>query len=233
LIHFDKQPLRDAIVISVVVHVVGACAVAVAVGPRLTPQPEPLAVTFLGAIAEENLLSPLVSSKESLVSRREVKKRVFQDRALDSVWESSLEDVARALPQRDVRIAERSQGKRFFRVAHQEAVKAQPLSSPRGFEVEGPAASRAVVYVPEMGEVFDVPSVLLVRDIEVRVKFWISERGLVIQTAPEQSSGYPIADVWASRYLLQCRFSAVQESASEENGWGIATLPLTRWAQTE
>lgn len=91
------------------------------------------------------------------------------------------------------------------------------------FLIEGPAAEREIIFKPKP---LTVPHGLYGDRDEyiIRLKFFVSDNGLVYEVEPVISSGYPEVDLRAIRYLKGWRFSPLYPTGENGTAWGIVTV---------
>ncbi|MBL7156926.1 MAG: energy transducer TonB [Candidatus Omnitrophica bacterium] len=92
--------------------------------------------------------------------------------------------------------------------------------------IEGPASEREIIFSPEE---LTVPRGLY-DDTEgyvVKLKFFLSNNGIVREIEPVASSGYPEIDLRAIEFLKKWRFSPLSMVEKDKSIWGIVTIKVT------
>jgi len=91
--------------------------------------------------------------------------------------------------------------------------------------VEGPAQNREIIFKPEP---LTVPRGLYsdAEDYVIKLKFYVSNNGIVRDVEPVASSGYPQLDLEGIRFLKAWRFSPSDMAKDDESDWGIVTVRI-------
>jgi len=91
--------------------------------------------------------------------------------------------------------------------------------------IEGPAASREIIFKPES---LTMPPGLYSGENEhtVKLKFYVSDKGIVRDVEPVISSGYPEIDMAAMKSIRRWRFSPLSIVEKENPMWGTVTLKI-------
>ena len=91
--------------------------------------------------------------------------------------------------------------------------------------VEGPIQERELIFKPQP---VTVPRGLYSDDERyiVKVKFFVSENGIVRDVEPLQSSGYPEIDLRAIRFVKNWRFSPGSTSEEDNSSWGVTSVTV-------
>jgi len=91
--------------------------------------------------------------------------------------------------------------------------------------LEGPAGKREIIFKPAP---LSVPRSLYGASEEyiVKLKFFVSEKGVVHDIEPVVSSGYPEIDLKAIRFLTKWRFSPLNLAENEGFAWGIVRVKI-------
>ena len=91
--------------------------------------------------------------------------------------------------------------------------------------IEGPAQNREIIFKPES---LTIPRGLYsdAEDYVIKLKFFVSNNGIVRDIEPVVSSGYPELDLEGIRFLKAWRFSPSGLAKDDESDWGIATVRI-------
>ncbi|MGB2705546.1 MAG: TonB family protein [Candidatus Omnitrophota bacterium] len=91
--------------------------------------------------------------------------------------------------------------------------------------VEGPAAERGIIFKPNFPA---VPRGLYGDNEEyaVKLKFFVSDNGLVYDVEPVLSSGFPEIDMEATKFLKRWRFSPSGAAKEAKSRWGVVTITV-------
>ena len=91
--------------------------------------------------------------------------------------------------------------------------------------IEGPAGKREIIFKPAS---LTVPRSLYGGREEyiVKLKFFISNDGVVHDIEPIVSSGYPEIDLKAMRFLRKWRFSPLSLAENDKSTWGIVKVRI-------
>ncbi|MBN1353523.1 MAG: energy transducer TonB, partial [Candidatus Omnitrophica bacterium] len=93
------------------------------------------------------------------------------------------------------------------------------------FKIEGPAGEREIIFRPET---FTIQRGLYGDKEEhvVRLRFFVSDNGIVYDVKPLISSGYPGIDLQAIRFLKRWRFSPSRSDQDKAAVWGDITVKM-------
>lgn len=91
--------------------------------------------------------------------------------------------------------------------------------------IEGPAGKREIIFKPAS---LTVPRSLYGGREEyiVKLKFFMSNDGVVHDIEPIVSSGYPEIDLKAIRFLRKWRFSPLSLAENDKSAWGIVKVRI-------
>ena len=85
------------------------------------------------------------------------------------------------------------------------------------FGIEGPIASRKILYRPPL------PKVITEHSVQVKLKFWVTSDGIVDQVIPIERGGTKM-ELVAIHFLKKWRFEPLSPSIKQERQWGVLTV---------
>ncbi|MFH1406708.1 MAG: energy transducer TonB [Candidatus Omnitrophota bacterium] len=95
-------------------------------------------------------------------------------------------------------------------------------------QIKGPAASREVVFKPQLPGLVRWPQKIEqdmdVDSFEVEVKFWVSPEGKVQFVEKLRSCGYFEVDTMATRYMRMWQFAPLKTADGKSSQWGRVKL---------
>ncbi|MBN2381531.1 hypothetical protein JXQ70_01485 [bacterium] len=84
-------------------------------------------------------------------------------------------------------------------------------------QIEGPVASRMVIFKPTL------PTVSLETSMVITLKFWVFPDGTVGKIIPEKKANAELEQI-AMNYLKQWRFTALPREVRQEEQWGVISI---------
>jgi len=230
---FKDKAFNISILISTAWHLFWIFAVIVVVTPTVQPRDVYQEVDFLGPILEKTAFDIMVENvspqSETLYARSALfvnniylRPRGPERKILNGVMEEPIVEKLSVILQRygrDDKEIPTYFSEEIRMIYERSITKTLPLS------IEGPAKRREIMYKP------DKPSVLrgLYDDSNeylVKLKFFLSEDGLVRDVEPVISSGYPDIDLEGIKFLKRWRFSPSSQEEDTGEIWGIVTVKI-------
>jgi len=233
---FKDGAFNASVLISIVWHLFWISAVGIAVAPEVRPGNAYPEIGFLGPILEKTAFDLMAEEvkpqSETLYARsamfldsvhlkpegpgRKVLKEFMPEGMLDR-FTFSLHDYVKDTKEVPLYLAG---GMKMIR-----AKSGDNLSRPF---VEGPAAEREIIFRPG---ILTVPLGLYgeAEEYAVKLRFAISDNGLVCDVEPVISSGYLEIDLSATRFLKKWRFSplrTVEKEKTRPSAWGAVTVKV-------
>ncbi|MFH1594330.1 MAG: energy transducer TonB [Candidatus Omnitrophota bacterium] len=231
---FKDRTFNLSILFSVCWHLFWIVLIGIIVTPAVQTSDVYQEVVFLGPILEKTAFDLMVEGvkpqAETLYSRtavyldriylkpegpsRKVSKEFIPDAILNR-FSFSLRDYFKDKKDTPLYFAEDIRIARFDELSERE----EPAS------VQGPAKEREIIFKP------DGPTVPrgLYSDVDtytVRLKFFISNNGIVYDVEPVVSSGSPGIDLEALRFLKRWRFSPDNLENKDKSAWGVVTVEV-------
>ncbi len=227
---FSDRIFSLSIAFSTVWHLFWICVVGIAITPSVRPANLHQEVGFLGPILEKTAFDLLTENVNPQAETLYSSSVLFQD-------EIYLKPEG---PERKVRKeflpGALSDGFVFFLrdyvndtreiqpyLAHIAGVKYEGPDHIEAPGIKGPAADRGIIFKPGLP---DIPAGLYGdnKEYAVKLKFFVSRKGLVYGVAPVVSSGFPEIDMEATKSLKRWRFSPSSGEKKSESDWGIITV---------
>jgi len=227
---FRDRAFNISILFSTAWHLFWMCAICVVVTPTVHPRDVYQEVTFLGPILEKTAFDLMVDNVapqgETLYARSTLfmhsvylkpkgpERKVLGEFSPD-ILVNRFSVISRGYMKNDKEIP-------TYVLDRINILYRDKSDSLLEIPAEGPAGNREVIFKPKQAT---VPKGLYSNADEyvVRLKFFISDNGIVYDLEPVISSGYPEIDLLAVKYLKGWRFS-LPHPQEEKNIWGIVTV---------
>ena|GEM_PF-1220202 len=221
-----------SIIFSTVWHLFWICAIGIVVTPSVQPTGVHQEIGFLGPILEKTAFDLLTENAKPQAETLYASSALFHDKAYlrpeGPARKVRKESLPEALPDKFVfYLREHVNDMREIPpyLAYAVGGKRYTSDNKGAFEPEGPAAERAVIFKPD----FPAVPAGLYGDCEkytVKLKFFLSDKGLVYDVMPVVSSGFPEVDMEAMKFLRRWRFSPSDVRKKHESGWGILAITV-------
>ena len=230
---FKDKALNLSILFSTVWHLFWIFSVGIIVAQDAQPGNLYQEVTFLGPILEKTAFELMVEDVTPPAETLYAKRAFF----LDNVYlkpEGPKRKVLKEFTSQVTRDRFIFSLKRFFKDTKEvplyfpEDIKASyretGKKAPPAF-IEGPAGKREIIFKPAA---LSVPRGLYGgrKEYIVKLKFFVSEKGVAHDIEPVVSSGYPEIDLKAIRFLGKWRFSPLGLAENERPPWGIVKVKI-------
>ena len=229
---FSDRVFNLSIVFSTVWHLFWICAIGIVVTPSVQPTNVHQEIGFLGPILEKTAFDLLAEDVKPQAETLYVSSALFHDKVFlkpeGPGRKVRKEFLPEALPDRFVFfLREYIKDTREIPpyLAYTTGVSRLGPESKKAPELEGPAAERGIIFKPDFPA---VPAGLYGDSEEyvVKLKFFVSGKGLVYDVAPVVSSGFPEIDMEATKFLKRWRFSPFTAGKKSESDWGIVTVAI-------
>lgn len=232
VILFTDRIFNLSIVFSTIWHLFWICAIGIVVTPSVQPTNVHQNIGFLGPILEKTAFDLLAESAKPQVETLYASSALFHDkiylRPEGPARKVRKEFLPEALPDRFVFfLREYIKDTREIPpyLTHATGVSRLGPDGGEAPELEGPAAERGILFKPDFPA---VPAGLYGDSEEyvVKLKFFISGKGLVYDVAPIVSSGFPAIDMEAMKFLKRWRFSPRAAEKKPEFDWGLVKVAV-------
>ena len=229
---FSDRVYNLSIVFSTVWHLFWICAIGIVVTPSVQPTNVHQEIDFLGPILEKTAFDILVENVKPQAETIYASSALFHDKVYlrpeGPGRKVRKEFLPEALPDRFIfflREYIKDTREILPYPGHIRGVTSRMPGDKKTPALKGPAAERGIIFKP------DVPAVPagLYGDSEeyvVKLKFFVSGKGLVYDVAPVVSSGFFKIDMEATKFLKRWRFSPSAAGKKPESDWGIVTVAI-------
>ncbi len=232
VILFSDRIFNLSIVFSTIWHLFWICAICIVVTPSVQPTNVHQEIGFLGPILEKTAFDFLTEDVKPQAETLYASSTLFHDKVYlrpeGPGRKVRKELLPEALPEGFVFFL-----REYLRdtreippyLAHTTGVIRHSPGDKKAPELKGPAAERGIIFKPDFHA---VPAGLYGDSEEyvVKLKFFVSGKGLVYDVAPVVSSGFPEIDMEATKFLKRWRFSPPAAEKKSEPDWGIATVVI-------
>lgn len=230
---FQNKNLNLAILFSTAWHLFWMSVIGIVVTPSVQPTEAYQEIGFLGPILEKTAFDLMVEEVKPQAETLYAKSALF----LDEVYlrprgprRKILKEFAADTPRHRFAFFKNfMKGAREIPLYARKGIRpSRPKAGKKGlpFVVEGPAGEREVIFKPSLLTV----SRALYGDAEgyrVKLKFFVSGKGIVYDPKPVVSSGYPEIDLRTMRFLKSWRFSPLRVAGKDKPAvWGTVTIPV-------
>jgi len=230
---FRNKIFNRALLFSSLWHLFWIFAVIIVVTPTVQPSTIYQEVGFLGPILEKTafdfMLEGIVPQAETLYAR---------DVAfIDNVYLKPKGPKRKVLKEVIPKIKKENfsfvlekylKGSKEIPIYVSEKIKMMYASQkPNGSlsQIDGPAGKRDIVFKP--GPLRVLPGLYGDSDeYTVKLKFFVSNKGIVRDIEPVISSGYPEVDMKAVKFLKNWRFSSLSAAKRDKLDWGAVTIKI-------
>lgn len=230
---FKDRAFNLSLLFSSAWHLLWICLIGIIITPSVQPSNFYQEVDFLGPILEKTAFDLMVEEAtpqaETLYARTTFfqekvylkpsgpKRKVLKEFIPGTLREDfvvSLQDYLR--DKKEVSRYSVGDISTFYREKKDDA----PLTV-----IEGSAGKREVIFKPKLTK---VPRGLYgnAEKYFVKLRFFISNDGIVYDVEPLASSGYTRIDLQAVRFLRRWRFSPLSLAEKDKSTWGIVTVKV-------
>ena len=230
---FKDRAFNLSILFSTALHLFWIFAVCIIVTPSVQPSDAYQEVAFLGPILEKTAFDLMVEEIKPQAETLYARSTLFLDKIYLKPKGPDRKVLKGSIPSAVLnRLA-------FFLQDYVKGPKEIPLYFAEDIRMvyaetekkdmsplmEGPAKEREIIFKPERLTISRGAYAGGEKYI-VKLKFFISDRGIVYDVEPLVASGHPEIDLEAIRFLKKWRFSPLSLVEKNKSTWGIVTVKV-------